>query len=191
MTVAGTSHSMMCGLTRYWMPSITMAKAIGNQTGAPRKATTAKPTARSRPTRPAIEGSERRSTNFIENLLSSGRTFVGRGVFLRGRRFRQLVRGGHGDGGGQRGQEGAGHTTQLQTDQPGGEGDEGPDPHGRPLDAALDQQVLQRLVGDEDHDHGQGALARRRGSEDDNRNGSDERPGEGNEIPEPDPHAEG
>src|SRR5919202_1753335 len=65
ITVAGTSHWMIQGLTRYWTPTITMAKAIGNQTGAPKKNTAAKPTARSRPISPPIEGSDRRNTNPI------------------------------------------------------------------------------------------------------------------------------
>src|SRR5919202_6430781 len=99
MTVAGTSHWMIQGLTRYWTASTTTAKATGNHTGAPRKPTTAKPTARSRPIRPPIDGSERRSTNVIPTSgrdLSPSRTLGGLFAF-RGRvvgvRFRDRLGG--------------------------------------------------------------------------------------------------
>src|SRR5436305_14937404 len=139
---------MMNGLTANWTSRITMAKATGNQIGAPRKGAAAKPTARTMARSSPTEGSDRRNTKPMGTSeitsLSKKRCHVqkvsGSGQLLHRR---------HHQGGGQHEQEGARDAAQLEADQAGGEGDEGPDLDGRGLDVALDGDVLDQLVADE------------------------------------------
>ena len=69
MIDAGTSHSMIRGLTPYITSMIAIANANGNHNGAFRNPTAAKPMPITSPERPASEGRERRQTKLIVCLL--------------------------------------------------------------------------------------------------------------------------